>query len=307
MVETLKEWASQRGYQVAWGSGLTVSSVQREISGRRSGLEINRRFYDEQLKSVVAKGLENPEHTIVLVARPSPAHLVGFDVAGESVEVLLPPTYFRYRASFEDVRRELVEHVFKKARVEHLAAPLKALASRLDLVAYGRNNIGYVKGMGSYFQLCGYVTDAVLPEMSLPDSGEGSLLPDCESCGICTSVCPTGAITEERVLLHAERCLTYANESEGNWPEWIPAGSHNCLIGCLECQRVCPANPELPVERSGMIFSAEETRVLLSNERASDSQTETGIRFKLAWLGQPYIESILGRNLKALMNSKRSK
>ena len=31
---------------------------------------------------------------------------------------------------------------------------------------------------------------------------------------------------------------------------------------------------------------------------------ECGIRFKLAWLGQPYIEPVLGRNLRALLDAR---
>ena len=304
MIEKLKGWASRRGYRVAWGPGLTVAGVAQEIAGRRSESQIDERFFDDQLKSMVAAEMESPEHTVVLVAKPVSACSVGFDVEGRSLEALLPPTYFRYRATFEEVRRDLAENVFEGARVEHLAAPLKALASRLGLVDYGRNNIGYVKGTGSYFQLCGYGTDARLPEMSDPEPGTGSLLAECENCGICTSMCPTGAIGEDRVLLRAEHCLTYANENAGDWPDWIGPDSHNSLVGCLECQRACPANPELPVERSGLSFSAAETRRLLSGERSADGQTETGIKFKLAWLGQPYIESVLGRNLRALLKAK---
>ena len=151
MVKKLQDWASQRGYRIAWGSGLTVSSVKREIADRRSESEIDRHFFDDEMKSIVAEGLESPDHTIVLVAKPSSAHLIHFDVNGNRVEALLPPTYFRYRASFEEIRRDLAENVFKGAHMEHLTAPLKALASRLGLVAYGRNNIGYVKGWGATF------------------------------------------------------------------------------------------------------------------------------------------------------------
>ena len=304
MVGKLKEWASQRGYRVAWGRGSIVDAVKREIADRRSESEIDRHFFDDELKSLVAAPTMNPEQTIVLVAKPSPAHAVKFNVDGKVIDALLPPTYFRYRASFEDVRRDLAENCFKGASVEHLTAPLKSLAGRFGLVAYGRNNIGYVKDLGSYFQLCGYVTDAELPEMETRGTGTDMLLADCEGCGICTGMCPTGAITEERVLLRAEKCLTYANENAGDWPDWVNASTHNCLVGCLECQRMCPANPELTVENSGLCFSAAEPGALLSNEQTAGGQAETGIRFKLAWLGQPYFESVLGRNLKALLPSK---
>ena len=59
-------------------------------------------------------------------------------------------------------------------------APLKPLAVRLGLVRYGRNNVTYAPGMGSYIQLLGYLTDASLP---LPDGWrpqEPTLLPECE-------------------------------------------------------------------------------------------------------------------------------
>lgn len=304
MIDNLKAWASQRGYRVVWGSGSIVDTVKQEISARKSEFEINKRFFNSELKPIVDVEFKNLEQTILLVAKPSAAFCVNFNVGGKSIDVLLPPTYFRYRATFEEVRLDLLEHGLKGAQVEHLAAPLKALASRLGLVAYGRNNIAYVNGIGSYFQLCGYVTDAVLPEMKSIGDSKRLLLGDCENCGICTSACPTGAITEERVLLHAEKCLTYANENSGEWPDWVDSHAHNCLVGCLECQRMCPANPELPIENLKLHFSAAETQRLLSDEKAANDQAETGIRFKLAWLGQPNMESVLGRNLRALLKAK---
>jgi hypothetical protein len=60
----------------------------------------------------------------------------------------------------------------------------------------------------------------------------------------------------------------------------------------------------LPIEHLGLRFSAIETRILLSSESAADDRTETAIRTKLAWLGQPYAEAVLGRNLRALINKR---
>jgi len=170
-------------------------------------------------------------------------------------------------------------------------------------VKYGRNNVTYVDGLGSYFQLFGYLTDAALPAPERTDFPE-SLMPDCDGCGICMSVCPTEAIVEERMLLHGERCLTFLNENPGVWPEWLNVRAHNALLGRLECQRACPANPELAIEDTGVCFSASETRLLLSGESAPDDRAETGIRSKLAWLGQPYCEPVLGRHLRALLRAR---
>jgi epoxyqueuosine reductase len=304
MIDRLLEWAAQRGYRVAWGSGEVVEKVRREIEARRSGFELDEHLFEHELKPMVGKGSGSIGGSVVIVAMPRPAHWVRFDVDGRDFDALLPPTYFRYRATFEEVRMDLAENGLSGIRLEYLTAPLKAIASRLGLVRYGRNNISYVAGLGSYLQLCGYWTDTSFPEMEEAKTAVPSLLPQCENCGVCISVCPTDAISEERVLIRAERCLTFVNENPGNWPEWLSPRAHNCLVGCLECQRACPANPELQIVHTGLSFSAAETRLLLSSNSTADDRAETGIRMKLAWLGQPYIESVLGRNLLALKQSK---
>ena len=71
---------------------------------------------------------------------------------------------------------------------------------------------------------------------------EPKALERCESCVACLRNCPTGAITRDRFLLRAERCLTYHNEAAGDFPGWIDPSWHHCLIGCLRCQTACPEN-----------------------------------------------------------------
>jgi len=302
MERSLVAWSAERGYRVAWGPRAVIEDARQEIAARKSD-EIDNRFFDRELKSLFA-GAEWAGHTVVVVAVPRPAHRVHFDFEGKSFDAVLPPTYVRYRALFEEIRLDLVKNGLPGRRVELLVAPLKAIASRLGLVTYGRNNIGYVHGLGSYFQLCGYLTDAGLPDIKKEWDGEASLLPECEGCSICTSLCPTGAIEGDRVLLRAERCLTYANENPGDWPDWVSRQAHNTLLGCLECQRACPANPDLPVEETGLTFSSDETRQLLAGGQGElCTGAATGIRTKLAWLGQPYAEPVLGRNLSALKRS----
>jgi epoxyqueuosine reductase len=304
MVGSLERWAAERGYRVAWGPVEVVRSAVAEVAARRSAGELDDAFFRTALEGVVT-GTGGPVGgTVVVVAQPRPAHRVGFELDGERFEALLPPTYLRYRPNFEQVRQDLAAHGLPGAGVEHVTAPLKAVAARLGLVRYGRNNIAYAEGLGSYLQLCGYVTDATLPAPARGALEEPTLLPECEGCDACAAACPTGAISDGRVLLRGERCLTLANEGPGEWPDWTPRRRHNSLLGCLLCQRCCPANPRLPVEDSGVVFSADETRTLLEGSGAAD-QAESGIRAKLAWLGQPSAEGVLGRNLRALVESRR--
>ncbi|MGV8039425.1 MAG: 4Fe-4S double cluster binding domain-containing protein [Thermoanaerobaculaceae bacterium] len=298
MIETLQRWAVDRGYRVAWGPAEVLDEACAAVAACHARGELDERFWDEELAAIAGPGAVPGGGSVVVVAVPAPAHSIAFERPDGRLDAVVPPTYVRYRARFEDVRRDLAAHGLPGARIEHLDAPLKSVAACLGLVRYGRNNIAYAEGLGSYIQLCGFWSDAELPARPpLPPH----LLDECATCGICAALCPTGAITDERVLLHAERCLTRANESEGEWPRWATAESHGCLIGCLACQRACPANPALPIEDSGLVFSTNETAALLAARPGSTLPGEAGVARKLAWLGLSAPPAVLGRNLGALL------
>ncbi len=311
MREELKRWASERGYLVAWGPLELAAAVQEEVARLGTSGVLEEEFYASELGTLTEtrnsqlRGLA----TVLIVVKPRPAHTASFDLDGRRIQAILPPTYVRYRPLFDDVAADLLVTVLRGARIERLQAPLKPLAVRLGLVRYGRNNVTYAPGMGSYIQLLGYLTDASLP---LPDGWrphEPTLLPECERCGACRAACPTGAIAKDRVLLHAERCLTYINENPGPWPAFVPARAHHCLLGCLLCQRACPANQKLPLDSSGVAFNREETETLLADTGDHVAPVWDGVREKLARLGQPYSEPVVGRNLRALVAaaSRRAK
>jgi epoxyqueuosine reductase len=303
MVMGLQAWADERGYRVAWGSSEVVSEAKADIARLRDSGELDPGFFDTELASEVFPEEPWPSMNAVMIAVPRPAHRVTFDlgVPGK-LEAILPPTYFRYQTTFEDVRQDLATNGLPGSRVEHLQGPHKAIAARLGLVRYGRNNITYAPGTGSYLQLRGYWTDAELPERAEPAGP--ALMPECEGCDRCRKVCPTKAIGEDRMLLRAQQCLTYANENPGEWPEWAGNAPHRCLVGCLLCQRVCPANPSLPVEDTGLSFSSEETKALLEAHDALPPALANSVRKKLAWLGPIYLGPILGRNLAALVKAR---
>ena len=309
MDATLIRWATERGYRVGWGLPSALAVAREDVLSRRRSGELNPAFFDANLASF--DSFETPWEgpaTVVVVVMPRPAHLVTFTVDGRQVETLFPPTYVRYSPLFEEVRQDLQRHGLPGARVERLKVPLKSLAARLGLVRYGRTNVTYAPGFGSYLQLFGYLTDAALPLPEDWQPREPELLPECEGCSVCLAACPTGAIGEDRVLLRGERCLVAVNERVGEWPAWIPPSAHNCIIGCLLCQRPCPANPELPVERTGVVFTAEETEALLGDGGAREGPAWDGVNGKLERLGLPYEEQrVLGRNLRALLEARHAR
>ncbi len=305
MEETLIRWATERGYHVGWGLPSVVTVARDDVLSRRRSGELDGGFFEANLAGF--NSFEAPWEgpaTVVVVVMPRPAHAVGFTVDGRELETVFPPTYVRYQPLFDEVRTDLQEHGLPGARVERLNVPLKSLAARLGLVRYGRTNVTYAPRFGSYIQLFGYLTDAALPLPADWRPCEPELLPECEDCSVCLAACPTGAIGEDRVLLHGERCLTVVNESPGDWPGWVPASAHNCIIGCLLCQRPCPANRELPVERTGVVFTAEETEALLGDGGVHEGPAWDGVRAKLERLGQPYQEPVIGRNLRALVQAR---
>ena len=305
MIDTLRRWATQRGYQVGWGLPAAAAAARDAVVSRGRSGELEVTLYRDNLAWFEDGGRipwDGPA-TVVVVVMPRPAHTVGFTVGGRIMEAVFPPTYVRYRPLFEEVRQDLQRHGLPGARVEQLDVPLKSLAARLGLVRYGRNNVTYAPGIGSYCQLFGYVTDAALPLPADWQPHEPALLDECADCPICRAMCPAGAIGADRVLLHAERCLTLVNESPGAWPDWIPPSVHHCIVGCLLCQRTCPANPELPFENSGIVFTAAETNALLAGTDEPEGPVGDGIRVKLEQLGQSYRDPSLGRNLRALVEA----
>jgi len=301
--DSVQQWAGERGYLVAWGSPEIVGSARADVIARREARELDDELFREVLVPVSTMQLPEWAVSVVVVVTPSVAFRVGFDLGDRVVETILPPTYRRYLATFDEVCQGLQAHALPGARVERIQAPLKAVAARLGLVRYGRNNITYAAGIGSYLQLCGYVTDARLPATDRSPQPP-MLLDECEGCETCRLACPTGAIGPGRVLLHAEHCLTFANELPGPWPEWVPATAHHCLLGCLACQRSCPANPRLEISDSGVTFTSDETRVLLGEVSSTDRGVDDGIRRKLKDLGLSGDEGVLGRNLRALLNRR---
>ena len=306
MAENLMRWATGRGYHVGWGLPSAITAAREDVLSRRRSGELDARFFEVNLAGFDSfeAPWEGPA-TVVVVVMPRPAHAVAFTVDGRQVETVFPPTYVRYQPLFEEVRTDLQEHGLPGARVERLNVPLKSLAARLGLVRYGRTNVTYAPGFGSYLQLFGYLTDAALPLPADWRPCTPELLPECDGCSVCLAACPTGAIGGDRVLLHGERCLTVVNENPGDWPGWIPPSAHNCIIGCLLCQRPCAANPELLVERTGVVFTAEETEALLGDGGVHGAPAWEGIKAKLERLGQPYQEPVLGRNLRALLEARR--
>jgi epoxyqueuosine reductase len=237
---------------------------------------------------------------LVVAAAPQPQFQVVFHWNGKSYSLIIPPTYPYYSD-------RQVEKILKKClgpygyHVLKAILPLKLLAVRSGLGMYGKNNICYVPQMGSFHRLVAFYTDLPCPEDTWQ---EVEMLEDCHDCLACLRGCPTGAISSDRFLLRAERCITFHNEREGDFPGWIHPSWHNALVGCLHCQKVCPPNrPFLRwVEYRGD-FSEKETSLLLSAK--SLDRLPSAVATKLRHLDLVEYLDVLARNLRVLLEKKK--
>jgi len=166
------------------------------------------------------------------------------------------------------------------------------------LTAYGRNNIAYAPGWGSFHGLVSVYSDLPPGEDNWQ---QPQMLERCSLCKACRKSCPTQAVPSDRFLLRAERCLTFHNEMPGNvpFPDWIDPSWHNCLVGCMECQKVCPENKDvLGWVEEGPEFSEDETALILSGS-PMDSFAQATVQ-KLAAVAMDDYGEMLARNLAFL-------
>lgn len=293
----LKKELAKRGCRVRIISSGHIQDLQTEIETQyRRGL-FDAEFYNEELTGFDFKiaGSLSGTKSLIIVAAPQPQVRVTFNRQGESYHAIIPPTY-----SYETDRQiqELLEHRLNPAGFEVMKAklPWKLLAVRSGLAQYGKNNITYVDGMGSFHRLAAFISDLPGTEDHWQ---EPQALERCDNCTACMKACPTGAITAGRFLLKGERCLTFHNERRGEFPPWIRPSWHNCLVGCLYCQKACPVNRDVPkLVKDGPVFSEAETITLLQGEVPNEIPP-TAIQ-KLKQMDVIEYLPVLGRNLRVL-------
>lgn len=245
-----------------------------------------------------ASNVPSEARSIIITAAPQPQLRVGFNFAGRQNHFIIPPTYTP--ATDNTVERLIADTISPSGyRLFPTRIPLKLAAIRSGLASYGRNNIAYVEGMGSFHRLKAFLSDIPVEDEVWH---ELKLLKQCNDCTACIKKCPTGAISSDNFVIRQDRCLTFHNERLAEFPKWINGSWHKWLIGCMYCQAICPANRQLKnrVEHS-VDFSENETEYILNS---SHKQMETVTRKKLEKIGLLDDLEVLQRNLKLLIKQR---
>ncbi|NIN69196.1 MAG: hypothetical protein GTO63_31845 [Anaerolineae bacterium] len=269
MKETLlvQNQLEEHGYRGRVVSTQRLADLEAGIEGHNAKGLIDGELYEMYLAGFEFDPPDDlpDSKSVIIVAVPNAPTRITFAVEGQRLPVFVPPSYLHFQEIHQQVQDLLAEALGPLGyRVAKAIIPKKLLAVRSGLARYGKNNICYVPGLGSFHVLVSLWSDLPCPQDSWR---EPQMLEKCQDCTACLRKCPTGAITSERFLLRAERCITFHNEKPTDIPfaEWIDPSGHNCLVGCFHCQRVCPENKDLRewIQEGEESFSEEETTRLL--------------------------------------------
>ncbi len=251
-------------------------------------------FFDE---SEVMPGARS----VFIAASPTPIGRAAFHHNGVKVAAQIPPTYLDYTRAPEQILGILNEALagggYRAAVLRKV--PRKMLAAHSGLAEYGRNNVCYVKRMGSFALLSCFCSDMPCEEDNWRAARR---MTSCERCRACSNNCPTRAIRPDCNLIDAGRCLTLYNETDSSepFPDWLDLRAHNALIGCMRCQAACPANRAyLGMLTDEVEFDEAETRALLDG--VPFDELPEAAREKARVLAMDTYYEPIARNLRALL------
>ena len=295
--ESICSELKEKGYRGAVVPIEHVAQLKYEIEQNISQGKIDAGLYERYLAGFefdVTTRLPKAR-SIIITAAPQPQRKVTFHFNGQTYPVIIPPTYYR---DTDNAISEILENILNSSgyRFHPVALPLKLLAVCSGMARYGKNNIAYLEGLGSFVRLKAFLSD--MPS-GKSDWLEPQVMAECDGCKACLNECPTKAIAPDRFLIHAERCITFFNEDTAEFPEWIEPAWHNSLIGCMRCQLVCPVNKRLTkwVE-DGEDFDEAETQLILNGVPIDRIPAET-----VGKLNRCYMMDldVLPRNLRVLL------
>lgn len=292
MINELKALAEKKGDRLEVVPIERVKQLERDLEKFQSETELNgfQKFILNKL--IYFKGIPEKMRSVIIVAVSRPAYANITFQRGDKEYNLFGTVSMPGRA------RTYVMDAVKKAGYSiepEGRLPYKRLAVQSGLAEYGKNNITYVNGLGSYYGLTAFSTDMPCEK---DNWREPVVSAACENCEICSNNCPTGAIKKDRFLLSNNRCLSAWNEGMQDFPDWMPSTAHHTPFDCLKCQVHCPMNADnhniINIE-----FAEAETERILAGAPYKDVSKE--LKAKINTLGLDSWPSI-PRNLRVLFD-----
>lgn len=304
---TLEAAGSTYAYRYRTMSVSHLPELQADIERIRSAGQISEaeilQGYLGGMKFVLPEDFPEAQSVLILAIAVPPLR-VHFQFRGERRLAYMPPNYYEPGFTRQMLLDEVQQRIIPEAgrRVEGVSNDyhLKLLVVRSGLGQYGRNNISYVEGVGSFLILRAFLTDYRFAEDSW---GEIQRMDLCQDCTICLKSCPGGAIRADRFTLDAGRCISLYNEVEGVLPDWIPSEAHHAIFGCMKCQAPCPANREAMKRLvQAEEITEEETRQFVEGAPEEKVVLSVSQKLKIPYLvSYPEMVPVVSRNVRALL------
>jgi epoxyqueuosine reductase len=175
--------------------------------------------------------------------------------------------------------------------------PLKFVADRIGLGAYGKNGLLLTQQYGSYVGFRNIITDMPLA----PDRFE-KMTPPCDDCQACLKACPTGALYSP-YKVNPRLCINPLTRKQEYIEPALRSKMQNWICGCDICQEVCPVNRKLVVSdvdpRSGYDSRHHASHKYLDNIERTPLLTEI--------LGEAYPDVIRRNASIALANTGKGR
>ena len=303
IVQNFYKRLEEKGYKGKIVSAKHIPELRQDIRKHHEAKLIDPEFYEDyKFCFEFETNVDFADiKSLFIISVPQPQYEAVFHWNNTKISLFIPPTYL-YGGKIIDQMIEFLSEILKPGgyNVAYARLPQKTLAVCSGLAEYGRNNITYIPGMGSFYRLTTLYSDFPTEEDNWQ---ELQMMEMCRECSACTQKCPTGAIPNDRFLLRVERCITFHNENppEVPFPDYIDPKWHNCLIGCLLCQKVCPVNKKvINWTESGPEFSGDETKLILHGTSFDDLPVETKEKIERFDLVNFY--ELLPRNLSPFFN-----
>lgn len=275
-----------------------ITDLQRDLSKFRKQTKLNgfQEWIVDDLYNYKLPEVDYTIKSIILVAVPHPLYADVELTYNSKTYNTCSVVMSDFKTSEESIKRTLKAENHNYTVADNI--PLKRIAVQSGFAKYGRNNICYIDGLGSYFSFIAFFSDI---ESTYNYWSDIKVATECSKCRVCLNNCPTGAIKEDTFLIDTDRCLSFWNESSEPFPTWIPESAHHTIYDCIKCQDKCPMNRGLKKRDSNKIyFSEDETRILLSG--SDNSVITPTLKKKIDYLGLDQWPDGIPKNLRILFN-----
>ena len=157
------------------------------------------------------------------------------------------------------------------------------MAAEAGLGYIGKNSLLITPEFGSICLIAGMILPPFVP---LPDIPEKKQTASCGNCTLCSSACPTGALSDKG--FNREKCLQNWTSDKRILPDEIKEKWGNRIYGCTICQDVCPKNRKIPEGRTverGVIPSGLSLEFLIKAEDDEIRNLFKGSSVGMSWIG----------------------